>query len=300
MTRRFDGPSNASNGGAGTNGSGHDSHVPAELIAAYADEELERGSVLEVEHHLGDCPACQRSLRLQRTVRDRLRQEAAVGVPLALRDRVFAVVRAAPETQGAGAGRQTRAGWRPAALLAGLARRPAWAMAAVLVVGVLGYAWNQARLGRRPVAANPARHGPADSAAVLRLIEKHAEAWNRRDAKAAADLLTPDAVWVTSAGVELRGRDAVERAHVQWFANDSTVGGTTHIHPPGSIAVRFVREDVAVADLEGQFVSSVAPGEQPTLLEQARIFVVATKSGDTWHIAQLRNIRRQGVRPSPR
>lgn len=300
MTRRFDGPGDASNGGAGTNGSGHDSHVPAELIAAYADAELERGSVLEVERHLGDCTACQRSLRLQRAVRDRLRQEAAVGVPLALRDRVFAVVRAAPATHGAGAGRETRTGWRPATLLAGLARRPAWAVAAVLVVAVLGYSWNQSRLGRGPVAAQPARHGPADSAAVLRLIHKHADAWNTHDAKAAAALLTEDAVWVTSAGVELRGREAVERAHVQWFAQDSAAGGTTHIHPPGSITVQFVREDVAVADLEGQFVSSLAPGQEPTVLEQARIFVVATKNGDTWHIAQLRNIRRQGVRPTPR
>jgi uncharacterized protein (TIGR02246 family) len=300
MTRRFDGPGDASNGGAGMNGFAHDSHVPAELIAAYADEELERGSVLDVERHLGECVVCQRSLRVQRAVRDRLHQEAAVGVPLALRDRVFAVVRAAPAPQGA-TGRKTRSGW--AALLTGLARRPAWAVAAVLVIAVVGYSWNQARTSRAPVTTNPpgaVAHDRSDSAAILHLIQGHADAWNQRDAKAAAALLTEDAVWVTSAGVELRGRNAIEQAHAQWFAQDSAVGGTTHIHPPGTIAVRFVREDVAVADLEGQFVTSTPPGGEVTVLERARIFVVATRTGDTWHISQLRNIRRQGVRATPR
>lgn len=296
---RFDGSGDASNGGAGMNGFARDSHVPAELIAAYADEELERGSVLDVERHLGDCTVCQRALRTQRAVRDRLRQEAAVGVPLALRDRVFAVVRAASAPSGAG--QHTRARWRPGALLAGLARRPAWAVAAVLAVVLLGYSWNRSQVDRGPVPGMAvAPHGPSDSLAILGLIQRHADAWNARDARAAGALLTDDAVWVTSAGVELRGREAVERAHQQWFAQDSAVGGTTHIHPPGTITVRFVREDVAVADLEGQFVSSATRGEQPTVFEQARIFVVATKTGDGWQIAQLRNIRRQGARPTLR
>jgi uncharacterized protein (TIGR02246 family) len=140
----------------------------------------------------------------------------------------------------------------------------------------------------------------SDSAAILQLILDHAAAWNSRDAKAAAALLTADAVWVTSTGVELRGREAIEQAHAQWLAQDAASGGTTHVHPTGSINVRFLRPDVAVADLEGQFVLPAATEEQPEVVEQARIFVVVTRDGDACRIAQLRNLRRQGVGPTPR
>jgi uncharacterized protein (TIGR02246 family) len=293
MTPRFDGPGDASTGGARTNGFGPDGHVPAELVAAYADQELESGSALAVERHVADCLACQDELHLQRTVRDRLRQEPAVGVPFALRDRVFAAVRAAPQ---AGVRRRGRAWWHPGALIAGVARHPGWAVAAILVLAVLAFPWDRLRPGSEQAFTGGAGAGPherSDSAAILRLIQDHAAAWNSRDSKAVAALLTPDAVWVTSTGVELRGREAIEQAHVQWLAQDAAGGGTTHVHPAGSIAVRFVGPDVAVADLQGQFVLPAGAEEPPVVAEQARIFVVAIKDGDGWHIAQLRNLRRQ-------
>jgi uncharacterized protein (TIGR02246 family) len=139
-----------------------------------------------------------------------------------------------------------------------------------------------------------------DSLEIVDLIQNHATAWNRRDPDAAAALMTADAVWVTSAGVELRGREAIREAHTQWLAQDSAAGGTTHVHPPGGITVRFLREDVAVADLEGQFIGRRIAGEPPVVVEEARIFVVATRDGGAWRIAQLRNLRRQGIGASPR
>jgi uncharacterized protein (TIGR02246 family) len=133
----------------------------------------------------------------------------------------------------------------------------------------------------------------SDTAAIVGLIQGHAAAWNERDPEAVVALLTDDAVWVTSGGEELRGPEAIKEAHVQWLAQESLAGGTTHVHPPGSITIRFLREDVAVADLEGAFRGLGAVEGQDIPVELARIFVVATKDGDTWRIAQLRNMRRQ-------
>jgi uncharacterized protein (TIGR02246 family) len=296
MTPRFDGPGDASTRGGRSNGFARAGHVPADLVAAYADQELDPGSALWVERHVGECPRCQDSLRLQRTVRDRLRQEPAPGVPFALRDRIFAAVSAAPRPEAGTARGRARSRWRPRALVAGLARNPAWAVAAVLVLAVLASPWDRLRPGSDRVSPDGAGAGVAgssDSAAILQLILHHAAAWNNRDAKAAVAMLTGDAVWVTSTGVELRGREEIERAHTQWLAQDSAAGGTVHIHPPGSITVRFLQPDVAVADLEGQFALPAAAGEPPVVVEQARIFVVATRTDEGWRIAQLRNMRRQ-------
>ncbi|HEY0670918.1 MAG TPA: SgcJ/EcaC family oxidoreductase [Longimicrobiales bacterium] len=287
------------------------SHVTAELAAAYADRELEPASALEVERHVGECPTCQDSLRLQRAVRDRLSQEPAAGVPIALRDRVFAAVRAAPVPEGIGtperSGAQERASarWRRRPIIGVLTRHPAWSIAAVLaVITVVSYSWERLGIGRdqgpveRPGGVAGAR---SDSAAVVQLIRNHAIAWNDRNPKAAADLVTTDAVWVTSTGAELRGREAIERAHAQWLAEDAAGGGTTtHVHRPESIEVRFLRPDVAVADLEGQFFLPASVEEQPAVVEEARIFIVATWDGKAWRISQLRNMKRQAVGPTQR
>lgn len=294
MTPRRDGPGDVVTRDAKPNGVARNGHVPVDLIAAFADQELDLDSALEVERHVGECAECQRSLRLQRAVRDRLVQETAAEVPIVLRDRVFAAVRAAPRPATVSTRTRTGGPWRPTAMFAGFARHPGWAVAAVLVVAVLAYSWNPTRVNPSPTLA------ASDSAAILGLIQSHATAWNERDASAVAELLTADAVWVTSTGVELRGREAIEQAHLDWLALDSAAGGTRHVHPPGTIRVRLISADVAVADAEGQFIPSAVTGEPSDNVERARIFIVATREGGTWRISQLRNLRRQGAGPSPR
>lgn len=257
------------------------------LIGAYADQELAPDAALEVERHVARCTACRNALQLQRAVHDRLRREAAPAVPLALRDRIFEAIGSAKP---------------PAAVLAPRRRGMGWWLLAAGVAAVLAGVFVTSPRDWTPGRSPAAVEGRAsDSAAILALIQAHAAAWNRRDAKAAAAVLTPDAVWVTSAGVELRGRGEIERAHAQWLAQDAAAGGSRHVHPPASIAVRFLRPDVAVADLDGQFVAPPdAKGGGGRVREEARIFVVATKDAGAWHIAQVRTLRREAHGPSPR
>jgi uncharacterized protein (TIGR02246 family) len=303
MSERVDGSGDRFAREAGANRPIDGDHVPLDLIAAYADQELDHEKMHEVEGHLAACAVCRRELALQRAFRDRLREEAAAGAPFALRDRVFAAVRAAPAPAPTILTRPARSPRRSRALVDAVARRPGWAVAAVLAIALVASVWDRARLGRDATPrdlADAAVGASGDSAAIRGLIQGHAAAWNERDADAVTALLTADAVWVTSAGTELRGREAIRQAHAEWLAQDSVVGGTTHIHPPGSITLRFLSADVAVADLQGQFVASRVAAGQDSVVEQARIFVVATKEGGEWRIAQLRNLSRQGAGPTSR
>lgn len=130
---------------------------------------------------------------------------------------------------------------------------------------------------------------PPDSQAIRSLIQAHAAAWNHRDAKAAAAIMTPDAVWITSSGATLRGRAEIERAHLQWLAEDSATGGSKHSHPPETITIRFLRADVAVADLGSRYVAPPKPGEQAPAPQTSFLFIALTKDAGQWRIAQVRN-----------
>jgi uncharacterized protein (TIGR02246 family) len=130
---------------------------------------------------------------------------------------------------------------------------------------------------------------PADSQAILSLIQAHATAWNRRDAKAAAAIMTPDAVWITSSGTRLRGRAEIERAHLQWLAEDSAAGGSRHSHPTETITIRFLRADVAVADVGSHYVPVPRSGKQVPAPKPTYLFVALTRDAGQWHIAQVRN-----------
>src|ERR1700720_4007550 len=114
----------------------------------------------------------------------------------------------------------------------------------------------------RPTAGF-AQGTPADRQAIRNLIQAHAAAWNKRDAKAAAAVMAPDAVWITSSGTILQGRGEIERAHREGLSEDSATGGSTHVHPVESIRIRFLRADVAVADLASQFIARPKTGAKP-------------------------------------
>jgi len=140
----------------------------------------------------------------------------------------------------------------------------------------------------RPATAY-AQGTPADSQAILSLIQAHAIAWNHGDAKAAAAVMAPAAVWITSSGTVLHGRTEIERAHREWLAADSAAGGSTHAHPVETIQIRFLRPDVAVADLSSQFISRPKAGAPSPPPDTTFLFIVLTKDRGVWRISQLRN-----------
>ncbi len=128
----------------------------------------------------------------------------------------------------------------------------------------------------------------ADEQAIRRLIQAHAVAWDSSDAKAAAAVFAPDAVWVTSSGRRLVGRPEIERAHAQWFADGLFTGGSTEI-PPEALAIRVLRPDVAVADFQWVYLGGKRPDGKPIPPSRGNMFIVVTRESGKWLIAELRH-----------
>jgi uncharacterized protein (TIGR02246 family) len=131
----------------------------------------------------------------------------------------------------------------------------------------------------------------ADAAAIRRLIQAHADAWNRRDARAAAAAFHPDADVRLGSGRYLRGRAAIEQGHEAALKEDSAAGGTVHSHPPSTIRLRFVRPDVALGEVEARYdPRSPGPDGKPQPPDRALLFLVLTKEHGRWGVAAQRNL----------
>jgi uncharacterized protein (TIGR02246 family) len=132
-----------------------------------------------------------------------------------------------------------------------------------------------------------------DEAEIRRLIQAHADAWNRRDAKAAAAVFHPDADVRFSSGLLVRGRAALERVHEEGLREDSAKGGTVHSHPPRSVRIWFIRPDVALCEVEARYDARTAtPTGQLPPPDRSLLFLVLTKDQGRWGVMAQRNLGR--------
>lgn len=98
-------------------------------LGARIDGELDESEARLVDAHVGDCVACERALRLQRSVRDRLASEPAPVVDLGFLSEVRATIERdalrasprAPSPIGKRSSRRVVAAWSGWAVAAGLA-----------------------------------------------------------------------------------------------------------------------------------------------------------------------------------
>src|SRR5262245_11111585 len=82
-----------------------------------------------------------------------------------------------------------------------------------------------------------------DAAAVRKVIEDFAAAFQKGDAAAAAALLTPGAELIPDDVDPLRGRDAIQKAFTDHFAKNKRVKMTLEFEP-----IRFISRDSAMQD----------------------------------------------------
>ena len=132
----------------------------------------------------------------------------------------------------------------------------------------------------------------ADERLIREVIQAHANAWNQRDAKAAASVYSQDAVIRTSSGQLLTGRAAIEQAHQEWLAEDTAGGGSIHSHPPETIKIRFLGPDVATADLDGCMTPRVSSGQSTPAAECVPLFIVLIKREGRWQVTEQRALLR--------
>jgi uncharacterized protein (TIGR02246 family) len=142
-------------------------------------------------------------------------------------------------------------------------------------------------LGRPP--SLPAQGTHADSSAILLLIQAHADAWNRHDARAAAAVYTLDADIRYSSGERLPGRPQIEAAHRAAFAEDTAGGGSRHSHP-GPLWLRFVRPDLALVEVEARYDYPAGANGRAPAPERSLLFLVLTKDREQWSVLAQRNL----------
>ncbi|HEV2707479.1 MAG TPA: SgcJ/EcaC family oxidoreductase [Pyrinomonadaceae bacterium] len=121
-----------------------------------------------------------------------------------------------------------------------------------------------------------------DEAAIRAIVQSVQDAWNTHDGKAFAAPFTADADYVVVNGLYIKGRDAIEKGHMQIFSTiykDSRNAATVK-------SVRFIRPDVAVAHIEWNLEYNVG-GEARK--GHAINTMVMTKEGGKWSIAAFQN-----------
>jgi uncharacterized protein (TIGR02246 family) len=116
-----------------------------------------------------------------------------------------------------------------------------------------------------------------DEAAVQAAVKSYVEAYNRGDATAVADHWSDDGEWLTPDGERVAGRDAIEKAMAEFFAENK--GVTIEVADP---RIRLVDDNVAIE--EGRVIVSY-PDQPPT---EATYLAVHGKQDGQWRLLAVR------------
>lgn len=121
---------------------------------------------------------------------------------------------------------------------------------------------------------------PADKAAIRQVVHKYLDARDHRDAKAIAEVFTPDADQLVSTGEWRRGREALV---LGTLASSEATGGRRTITIQ---TIRLLAPDVALAD--GPYdLTGLAGGASRRMWTT---FLLRRGAGG-WRIAAIRNMR---------
>ncbi len=121
-----------------------------------------------------------------------------------------------------------------------------------------------------------------DEQAIRQLVATFVDGWNAGDGFALAQAFAPDVDFTAITGLRAKGRDVIAKGHNEIL---STLyrGSQNSAHVE---SIRFLRPDVAVADITFNFVGEV----RPFGLERSLCGMVCTKDNGVWAIAVFRNM----------
>ena len=124
----------------------------------------------------------------------------------------------------------------------------------------------------------------ADREAILTILTRWQDAWNRHDMRAYASLYHEDGVWVLWTGSVWSGRQAIEEGHAEVH---KTVFRNS-VQRERLEELTFVGQDAAVV----RFCSALTGDERaPDQLIRSRKFLVVTKRNGMWRIGWGQNTR---------
>jgi len=129
-----------------------------------------------------------------------------------------------------------------------------------------------------PIAQPPKGGNPADEAALLKNAESYVAAFDKGDAKTLAAFWTADGDYTGQTGRRLAGRDAIEQAFTEFFAEHKGLKLRIDID-----SLRFVGADAAVED---GTTAVIYPDGLPS--SRARYTIVHARKDGKWYLDSVR------------
>jgi uncharacterized protein (TIGR02246 family) len=157
--------------------------------------------------------------------------------------------------------------------------RAAVGLALVVAVSLLSATAHQPALGGAGGAAKQQKGKPEEEASLQKNAEAFVDAFHKGDAKAVAAFWTPEGDYTDQRGRQFKGREAIEKAFTELFAENKGMKLRINID-----AMRFPTSDVAIED--GTTEVSPPNGGPPS---RARYTVVHVKKDGQWLFDSVRD-----------
>jgi uncharacterized protein (TIGR02246 family) len=139
-----------------------------------------------------------------------------------------------------------------------------------------------------------------DEEAIRRVIAAGLAAANDHDASAMAKIFHKDATYTTPIGVVLRGPEAIKRQYALLYqVYDPKRGFPSFketVVTQDRETIRFLRPDVAVADITYRLSDSVGPDGKPRGPTKGLVTYVLTREQGVWAVADKHNIELPEIR----
>jgi uncharacterized protein (TIGR02246 family) len=133
-----------------------------------------------------------------------------------------------------------------------------------------------------------------DQQAVVVVMDRFIDAWNRHDAKAFAALFAEDAEFTNWRGTGASGRSKIEEFHAPMFATifkNSQMANT-------AIKTRFIRPDVAAVDVNWEMTGAMDAQGNPRPDRRGLLNLVMAKNDGQWQIVVMHNLDLTALPPS--
>ncbi len=131
----------------------------------------------------------------------------------------------------------------------------------------------------RPALAQLPKANAADETALMERAAAFVDAFEKGDAKAVAAFWTPDGDYTDRDGRCLKGRDAIEKAFAEFFAENKGMKVRIDVS-----SLRLVTPDVAIED---GTTAVIPPNGGPP--SRARYTVVHVKKDGKWYLSSVRD-----------
>jgi uncharacterized protein (TIGR02246 family) len=145
-----------------------------------------------------------------------------------------------------------------------------------------------------PFTVHGHTEGETDQRAIVAVIDRFVDGWNRHDAKAFAAVFAEDADFTNWRGTSASGRSKIAEFHAPIFA---TIFKNSHQRYTG-IKTRFIRPDVAAVDVHWEMTGATDAQGNPRPYRQGLLNFVMAKNAERWQILVMHNLDLTALPPS--